>query len=237
MIRARGCEIAADFEHWPQILDMLKCVIGPSIHRSNAVVDMGDSGLGIILSFDDEGKFFEKEDWTTYDNWRAEFNTDMFHVNKRHYLTNAGLYNVMVADTKTEEDLVWIDVGMAHQSLLKLGTHLMISLEFIRERFSDRMPNDHGASYLKVWLRYPVETLVGDPTLVYVCHRVMKTKRSREWSVEVIAVPLKYVKLPEDGDSFIDFLTQVNTNRQGSRPGEERRSRGNTSSRQQHAIM
>ena len=246
MIRTSEHDIAADFEHWPLILKMLQCVIGPTIHRTNAVLNMEERGLGIILSQDgEEGAAFKELKFDKFENWKPEFDTQVLHVEPRHFMGTDGMYRVMTEASRIEEDCVWVDVDYVQDALLKLGTHLNVDLNHIKEIFPDRMNHaiyngESSANYLRCWLRYPVETTVGDPTLVYVCHRVMRTKRSREWHAEVIGVPLKYVKIPSDDDHIIDFLTPMNPRpREGPRQSGRGRPPARPAARigSQHSIQ
>ena len=110
MIRVKGEEIAAEMEHWHLLLQQqLHCVVGPLVHRSNAVVNLGGDVLGVILP--SEGSAFSHETFESYTNWRPEFAIKTMEADKRHFMSSRGKYLVHTVDEDSVTEMTAEQVG------------------------------------------------------------------------------------------------------------------------------
>ena len=175
LINYNGEATAVAYDNWQRFLEADQVVVGPLVHRPNAVVrlDAGEAGevLAVIVPRTDDPFEDLLPFATKLNNWDPAFKTVRMVCDDTYFLGTDGYYKVKVSEGAT------YDVQFDELDLVSVGTHIFVEIEIAAEIIGPaRIPDTTTYSHLEGWLRYPDEcsSTPSDPELIYVAIRTAR---------------------------------------------------------------
>jgi hypothetical protein len=156
------------------------------VHRRNAVVDMGERGLAVILPRD--GLPFDSDNLMEYKGFRDDFDTSIMEYEEYHFMDCDGFY--LLQDGFGTSTFHYKDV---HTNLVALGTHIMVKAHALADKLGVRVPS--GCDCVEGWLRYSDDPKV-NTDLIFVCFRRLVAGRIIRY-VELVGLKPADCFLPE----------------------------------------
>lgn len=194
------------YYYFPQVQASLG-VVGPLVHRRNAVVNLGEMGLGVIVPRG--GHPFLEEDHAEYVGMieNDNYSVVIMEEDDRYFMDCYGNYLIQPAfgDSASQEPaLCSLHYRDVHTRLLKLGTRIAIEAGPLRELLgAARIPV--GAEYVAGKLRYPDEILRdSESTHVYVCLKCVS--RDVDPKGVIVGVHPRHCRLAADVSDYAGVI-------------------------------